>query len=529
MLNFKDLLKNIKNCPKEFPVETALGLTFTIAAILVCEDVVKMFYPLAFVLIQFFVTITLRKINQPAYYASYLLVWILYFSIDGSLMCLEQPWFIVLNIISAIVLLTDIRKNDNKTFAISIFSKIEILFSALLISGIISAMVSAIIGSIMYLFSTEFWHLLAHVNFFIWLTFFPLSYCYITEHSENQEDYNRKFLKIIIDFIFSPALVIYTVVLLCYIFKIIVVQELPRGGVAYMVSIYIALALLGNLLNKLLEKSNFNWFYDKFAFIAIAPLALQWIGVVYRINEYGLTESRVYLLIVNILVTIFPIMLLFKKTNRYNLFTIIMMSLMVCFTCIPPISARNIGIKNQYERFINHAKEIGALDVSTWTLKNDIDIYSIRQDSTLNKAYQALIMEYRFLNHNTDTIRKKFSDWEYFDLYFEDDNWYYFDLLNYVDKIPLEGFNQRYLKSHSTKYEDGILTVDFDDQTVLEYHLQDTLRVIGKDLSKNPLRALRYHNDSILITIDGIYGYDKDGYFNISEDCLEIHVDVYGK
>ena len=138
-------------------------------------------------------------------------------------------------------------------------------------------------------------------------------------------------------------------------------------------------------------------------------------------------------------------------------------------------------------------------------------------------------MEYRFLNLNTDTIRKKFSDWEYFDLYVEDDNWYYFDLLNYVDKIPLEGFNQRYLKSHSTKYEDGILTVDFDDQTVLEYHLQDTLRVIGKDLSKNPLRALRYHNDSILITIDGIYGYDKDGYFNISEDCLEIHVDVYGK
>ena len=128
MLNFKDLLKNIKNCPKEFPVETALGLTFTIAAILVCEGVVKMFYPLAFVLIQFFVTITLRKINQPAYYASYLLVWILYFLIDGNLRCLEQPWFIVLNIISAIVLLTDIRKNDNKTFAISIFSKIEILF-----------------------------------------------------------------------------------------------------------------------------------------------------------------------------------------------------------------------------------------------------------------------------------------------------------------------------------------------------------------------------------------------------------------
>jgi len=51
------------------------------------------------------------------------------------------------------------------------------------------------------------------------------------------------------------------------------------------------------------------------------------------------------------------------------------------------------------------------------------------------------------------------------------------------------------------------LTVDIDDQTVLEYHLQDTLRVIGKDLSKNPLRALRYHNDSILITISALIYY----------------------
>lgn len=55
--------------------------------------------------------------------------------------------------------------------------------------------------------------------------------------------------------------------------------------------------------------------------------------------------------------TIFPFMLKFQKTNRYNLFTGIIIFLMVILTCIPPISARNIGIRSQYNRYVRHAME----------------------------------------------------------------------------------------------------------------------------------------------------------------------------
>lgn len=108
-------------------------------------------------------------------------------------------------------------------------------------------------------------HLLTHANIFIFLTVMPLLYCYLRAHNNHENHYdNSKFLSIIVDYILSSALVVYTLILGIYILKIVVVQELPRGGVAYMVSVYIALALSANLLNKLVEKSHFNWFYNNF-------------------------------------------------------------------------------------------------------------------------------------------------------------------------------------------------------------------------------------------------------------------------
>ena len=273
-------------------------------------------------------------------------------------------------------------------------------------------MVSAIVGSLMYLFSGGFGHLLLYCNLFIWFTFFPLIYCTLYEKSEFLEKQtDDKFLRIVVDYILSPSLVIYTFILFVYILKIVLIKELPRGGVAYMVSIYIALVLVGNLLNKFLKISHFDWFYNNFAFIVIAPLILQWIGVVYRINEYGLTES------------------------------------MGIFTCIPPISAKNIGIRNQYSRFVNHAKQIGVFDTSTWTLKDDFDVEKfVNQDSIKMKQYLQLQNEYYFLHSRTDSIREKYSSWNhwYITTSTDDDTLSVVYLSKNVDIVPLDGFNLCY-------------------------------------------------------------------------------------
>ncbi|MBP5682029.1 MAG: hypothetical protein J6X05_02130, partial [Bacteroidales bacterium] len=146
MIKIKDILESAKTAPKEFPVETAIGATFAIATMLAVENVVHRFYPLAFCFIIFVIAITLRKINKMAYYASYFLIWVA-FLLFHSGRIIEQPWFWVMNIIAFIVLAADLTKNDNRQFANTVICRLGQMASAGLLSLILSAMVSAIIGS----------------------------------------------------------------------------------------------------------------------------------------------------------------------------------------------------------------------------------------------------------------------------------------------------------------------------------------------------------------------------------------------
>ena len=534
MLKLNNLIETIKSAPKEFPVETAMGLTFSVAGMLLTESVIVRFTPLMFAFIIFVVAITLRKVNKSAYYGSYLLIWLVQLIIHDNKI-VEQAWFWVLNCVAAIVLMANISKSDNKDFANAVNSRMGVIFKTVLLTAALSAMASAIIGTIMYLFTAEIWHLLIHINIIIMCMVMPLTFCYLHENSDEDDNPEGNFLRVLVDFIISPALLIYTVVLMVYIIKIVVVQELPRGGVAYMVSIYIALVLIANLLNKLLKTSHFDWFYNNFTYIAIAPIVLLWVGAARRISEYGLTEWRVYLLIINVLVTIFPLMLKIRRTNHYNLLTMILMAAMVLFTCIPPVSAKNIGIKSQYSRFLDNAKDIGAFNPSTWTFDSNIDTVAIKNDSTLRQKYWQMKDEYQFLCKHTDTIRKKYSTWSHWHSIAENKQYddmprsYWFKLDEHVDNVPLDGFDN-YILTHNydADYNNGVLVVSRDGETILKYHIQDSLQSAGQQFYNDPLKVLKYHNDSVLIFIDDVWMYDKGSVFEI-ENISKYEVKVFKK
>ena len=260
-----------------------------------------------------------------------------------------------------------------------------------------------------------------------------------------------------------------------------------------------------------------------------------WIGTIYRINEYGLTEWRVYLLIVNVLMTLFPLMLKIPALARYNIMTIILMAVMVVFTCVKPISAHSIGVRNQYSRFVEHASAIGAFNTADWTLRNDIDIKKIEQDSTLNANYWMMKREYDFLRKHCDTIRNKYNTWAYWNSISDNRNpaereprgyWYY--LNEHIDVVPLDGFSRHYVGNLTPQYDDGVLKVERLGKKILEYNVNDSLRAVGTEFYENPLSVLKYHNDSILVIINEVWGWDKEGYFeadNVNEYCIE----VYGK
>lgn len=545
MIKIKDILTSTKTAPSEFPVETALGLTFFVAAIIFseCDGGIFSGATFAFVPLLFAITITLRKLKiKVGYYLSYLLFWVVNFLFKDTVV-LDEPCFWVWNIIAVLVVTTDLKCDNNQKFANSVVVSFVQIVSAVLICLILSAMVSAIIGSVIFLFDVKWFRLLMYSNLFVLLVVLPLAFCYLQEHADFDYVSKVSFLRIVIDYIVSPALVVYTFILALYILKIIFAWELPSGGVALLVSSYITLVLSGNLLNKLLEKSHFDWFYNNFAYIAIAPLALLWIGTIYRISEYGFTEGRIFLLIANVLLTVFPFMLRIPATNRYSLLSIVLMAVMVVFTCIPPISAYTMGIKNQHSRFVSHAKELDIFDTVEWKLRNDIDVNKIRKDQALMDKLNMMTSELEYLRFYSDTVKQKYASWDKSDFlrlfrdtisFDGDSNWDNDDpnfgqtirLSDCGTSVKTDGFDKYYFETSdfSVINTDSILKVKCRDNVILEYHLIDSLYAAGPDLNADPMRVLKYHNDSIMVVIkemnvikddDGCLMFDYISTFNI--------------
>jgi hypothetical protein len=122
-----------------------------------------------------------------------------------------------------------------------------------------------------------------------------------TKHSE--EITLSKYLKILIYILVSLA-AIYAIILYIYLFKIIFAWELPKGYVSYLVSI---LAFSGLLIITLLyparleAKNKFAIFLPRYFGLIILPLlTLMTVGILRRINDYGITISRCYVVLLNI-------------------------------------------------------------------------------------------------------------------------------------------------------------------------------------------------------------------------------------
>ena len=342
-----------------FPVEALLGVTYFILflfaeridAALEGSDSLNLF-------LWFFphcvLVFTLHRSSEgrPAVKALYYLSWFLWIPLlffctarHGSGMAIFVSY-----LLAAILLVVGRKRLDNGPFAREILRVVVRVGICFLIGGLLLAVVTAIISSVGFLFGLnlgEKWFEIPNV--FIALNIIPLMCCSAAS-DERPVPRGERILQTVVDRILSPALIIYTLILYAYTVRILVRWELPDGGVAYMVSAFIAVALLCILFQPLIEKSHFTWFYKAFPALAVAPLALLWTGVFRRVSEYGLTESRVYLILFAALMTLFVAMLTTERGRRFQLMALILAAATALFTFIPGIRAKDFGIRSQQKR-----------------------------------------------------------------------------------------------------------------------------------------------------------------------------------
>ena len=516
----KSLFLQLLQSPRRFPVEFALGIVFFVIAVwdsesstwneasarmesAVNSDILWFFVPL--VALSFW----LHRVNRWAYLASFFLFL--------PLMALDlKPFlwtygFAFTYVLAGILLVVGNRRLDNRSFAAHALHVVTQMFFGLLITGILNMAVMAIVASFFYIFGIdEPKHFYEHIIQFIWFVLAPQVCSTLIRQNEDEVTEPFKVLRLILNFILSPAVIIYTVILYTYFIKIAFEWDLPKGGVAWMVMGFITVALVGRMAQSILSKRYYDWYYSHFTLIAIPPLIMYWIGSIYRIRLYSFTESRFYLMVAGVLMTLFVLMLWKKRTRKYQLMALIFGAAIILFTYIPGISAKSIGLGCQKQRLARLINELKLTDARTGKLSDDIDMRRIKQDSLLCEQYKDVTSVIDYVRHEigADEFKKQYGEWSHSEYNFNYNksknlydigNWYErkkpVDLGDYSIMLPE---NQ-----YTCNFRNKKVIVMNNDVVVLEYPINSIIR---KDtmLLHHPEQLLTYRNDSLMLVLQSI-------------------------
>lgn len=171
-----------------------------------------------------------------------------------------------------------------------------------------------------------------------------------------------KGLKNFTQYVLMPLISIYLVILISYEAKIVATFSLPVGWVSYLVLIFAIFGILSFLLIHPIAKETGNlwmrtfsrWFY----FLLVPLLGLLFWAILYRVNLYGFTHERYYVLLLSIWLSVVVVYFIIQKQPKIK-FIPISMCLFGLLSIAGPQSADSISKHSQLSRFENYMQVIG--------------------------------------------------------------------------------------------------------------------------------------------------------------------------
>lgn len=213
---------------------------------------------------------------------------------------------------------------------------------------------TAIIFSIDNLFSANIDGLIYYYMFLIIVGIFAPSY-FLAKIPYSYEDYSNsklpKAFRILILYIIIPLIVIYTAILYAYFIKIIVTRNWPINLISHLVLWYSVVSVgVIFFIAPIVNKNKIAKYFIKWFPKIIIPMILMMFSSMYiRINEYGITENRYYVLVLGLWV--FIMMLYFSiRKDRNNIVIPILLSILVLNSTIGPLSSYSLSKYSQNKR-----------------------------------------------------------------------------------------------------------------------------------------------------------------------------------
>lgn len=161
-----------------------------------------------------------------------------------------------------------------------------------------------------------------------------------------------KLLKILILYIVMPLVAAYTLILYIYFIKVIITFEWPSGMVGHLVLWYSVISALVIFLISPYRDEN-TW-AKSFCFwlpkVILPLLILMFISVGIRVNAYGITENRYFVILLGLWAFGVMIYLNFSGFKR-NIILPLSLSIIAILSVIGPWSSYSVSIMSQNSRF----------------------------------------------------------------------------------------------------------------------------------------------------------------------------------
>jgi len=373
---FNAVLKGVKSSINRFPQTIGISTACVILLIYISEitstvsgDVIETLVritmavalgiPLSLCINLFFER--LENYNKVSLYATYLggtvlLILYYYFFLKGigMIRMVSMSRYIAFSLILYLIFLFISyipNREDFEIFVVRVFTR---FFTTVLYSLVLYLGLAAILFTIDKLLGINIKSELYYYTFLIVAGIFAPSFFLAGLPTKNEilslKDYSR-LLNVLVLYIIMPLISVYTIILYIYFGKIIITRQWPEGLVSNLVLWYSAIsAAVLFFISPLLHEKTWPKGYMKYFPKAILPLiVMMFISIGIRINAYGVTENRYFVVALGIWA--FLIMIYFAITNRLrNIVLPLSLAVITFISVFGPFSSYSISKDSQNKR-----------------------------------------------------------------------------------------------------------------------------------------------------------------------------------
>lgn len=245
------------------------------------------------------------------------------------------------------------KRSNFENYVIKLITR---FFTTLIYSVVLYAGISAILFTIDKLLSIRIYSNFYYYVFLCIAGIFAPSFFLAGVPSYHDREIHSgdypKLLKILLLYIVIPLIMVYTGILYIYFAKIIITFQWPVGLVAHLVIWYSIISTTVLFLTApLVHENKFAAFFDFwFPKIILPPLLMMFISIGIRINAYGITENRYFLVITGLWIFMIMMYQNFAKVKR-NIIIPITLALVSIISVFGPWSSYSISKFSQNKRF----------------------------------------------------------------------------------------------------------------------------------------------------------------------------------